>query len=82
MLKLDNYSHSYSSDDILNLKNIDFEIKKGDLILITGDTGSGKTTLIYALNGIIPHVLEGKSSGSQKLYGKELSLIPLTDILN
>ncbi len=80
MLKLDNYSHSYSSDDILNLKNIDFEIKKGDLILITGDTGGGKTTLIYALNGIIPHVLGGRSSGSQKLYGKELSLIPLTDI--
>lgn len=35
------------------LKDISFEIKKGDFVTITGPSGSGKTTLLLSLAGLI-----------------------------
>lgn len=34
--------------------NIDFEIKRGEHVAIIGDNGTGKTTLLKILNGVIP----------------------------
>ena len=47
------------------LNNVSLEIEKGDLIGIIGHTGSGKSTLIQHLNGLLePHngkvILDGK----------------------
>jgi len=35
------------------LKNINFEIKTGEIIAIMGNSGSGKTTLLNLLSGFI-----------------------------
>jgi ATP-binding cassette, subfamily B, bacterial PglK len=43
---------SFNYDDKVILKNIDFEIKKGDAVGIIGKSGSGKTTLIDILLGL------------------------------
>ncbi|MDC0216477.1 ABC transporter ATP-binding protein/permease, partial [Candidatus Pelagibacter sp.] len=51
-LKLKNISFSYNEKTHI-FNNIDFEIKKGDFIGIIGETGSGKSTLIDLLTGLI-----------------------------
>ena len=49
-----NVSFRYSDNSPYILKNINFVIKKGDRVGVTGTTGSGKTTLIDILTGLLP----------------------------
>jgi len=39
-------------DDFHVLKNIDFSVKKGEIVVICGPSGSGKSTLIRCINGL------------------------------
>lgn len=41
------------SNIFTGLYNVNFDIKKGEFIVITGVVGSGKTSLLYALSGIM-----------------------------
>jgi len=52
--------------EVIALRDIDFELPRGKVLGILGGTGSGKTTLIKILNGLL------EPSGGQVLYdGKE-----------
>lgn len=52
-IKLDNLSFSYSNNNILALEKINLNIDKGKKIGIYGKTGSGKSTLIDLIIGLI-----------------------------
>ena len=39
-------------DDFHVLKNIDFSVKKGEIVVVCGSSGSGKSTLIRCINGL------------------------------
>lgn len=47
-----------------DLKNIDFTVRKGEFMVITGPIGSGKSSLLWALQGLMKRL-----SGSVKLNG-------------
>ena len=56
LIKVENLSCVYSEDTpykIQALNNVNFELEKGEIIGIIGHTGSGKSTLIQHLNGLI-----------------------------
>lgn len=54
ILEIENLEKSYElkKDKIRVLKNINLQVKKGELIAIMGPSGSGKTTLLNILSGI------------------------------
>ncbi len=54
IIKLSGISKIYKSgvDTVSALKNIDLEIKKGELLVILGPSGSGKTTLLNIIGGL------------------------------
>lgn len=45
-----------SLQKIITLKDIDFKVKKGDLVFVIGDVGSGKSSLLSALTGDLLYV--------------------------
>ena len=56
MIKLININHTYNEDTVMQvsaIKNINLEIKDGEFIGLIGHTGSGKSTLIQHLNGLL-----------------------------
>ena len=60
----------FSYADKIILENVNFNVEKGETVVIAGLSGSGKTTLIRLLNGLIPQVYEGKLTGKIKILGK------------
>ena len=62
------------------LKGIDLAIPDGTFVGVTGAAGSGKSTLTYAVNGIIPHCYPGDFYGSVRVDGLDTCEASLTDI--
>ena len=55
MIKVENVSKDYELDDgtkVKALKDINLEVKEGEILGIMGKSGSGKTTLLRALRGV------------------------------
>ena len=66
---IQNLSFRYSTGDHPALADISLTIPAGQLVLIMGAGGAGKSTLINAFNGLIPHFFKGSISGSVRLSG-------------
>jgi len=45
------------------LSGVDLQIPRGQIVLVTGPAGSGKTTLCSCINGLVPHYHEGELKG-------------------
>ncbi|MCD6356034.1 MAG: ATP-binding cassette domain-containing protein [Anaerolineaceae bacterium] len=62
-IKFDQVTFHYAGSKTPALDGINLEIKNGEIVLITGPAGSGKTTLCSCINGLIPHYHEGDLAG-------------------
>ena len=77
MVKFDNISFSYGNKNDEQLKNISFEINRGEFVLICGRSACGKTTVTKCINGLIPHFSEGNYSGTVIINGREVANTPV-----
>ena len=85
MIKFSNISFRYKNNktDKGNLTNINLEIDDGELIVLTGESGCGKTTLTRLLNGLAPNYYSGTVTGEllidgENIIGKSVSEIGRT----
>ena len=58
------------------LEHISLDIAAGEVIVMTGPSGSGKSSLTRVINGLIPYFYEGELSGEVFVDGKLLKEIP------
>lgn len=64
MITIRNLQFQYDAAPEINaLYEIDLEIRKGECVILTGESGCGKTTLTRCLNGLIPNFFEGTLTG-------------------
>lgn len=52
------------------VRNLSFDVKKGEILGIAGESGSGKTMTALSILGLLPY--KGKASGSIRFDGEEL----------
>ena len=76
MIEIKNLSHAYRNADTLiyAVKNVNLLLERGKISCIIGHTGSGKSTLIQHLNGLLKPtegevLLDGKN-----IYGKDIKM--------
>ncbi|MEM4441112.1 MAG: ATP-binding cassette domain-containing protein [Desulfurococcaceae archaeon] len=62
------------------LRGVDLVIEKGEHVLIIGETGSGKTTLVKAVTGVGELVYGGESRGEVLVDGKYLKNLEPEDV--
>ena len=72
IIDFNNVSFSYGTQTEGCLKNINLKIRMGEFVLFTGASGSGKTTVMRLINGLIPHFFEGNLSGQVKVLGRRI----------
>ncbi|OFS53979.1 glutamine ABC transporter ATP-binding protein [Staphylococcus sp. HMSC064E03] len=67
MIKIENLNKKFGKNEVL--KDINLEIKKGEVLAIIGPSGSGKSTLLRCMN-----LLETPTNGRVVFEGNELSI--------
>jgi energy-coupling factor transport system ATP-binding protein len=68
-VEIKNLAFTYEGADVPALKDINLTISPGEILLITGPAGSGKTTLCSCINGLIPHYHQGRLDGDVLVRG-------------
>ncbi len=79
-LIVENLSFRYRDRQETAIRDITFSVEKGEILLIAGASGCGKTTLIRAINGLIPRSYKGEVMGRVLLYGEETKGWPLARV--
>ena len=79
-LVVKNLSFKYRTRPELAIEDISFELRQGELLLIAGSSGCGKTTLARSINGLIPRSYRGERSGNVLLYGKEVAELKIAEM--
>lgn len=80
IIKFENFTFKYRSQQEPTLKNINFEVKSGEKIVIIGPSGSGKSTLAKAINSQIPNTFDGNISGKITIIDKDIENSSIFDI--
>lgn len=73
MIEIQNVSFEYEKSQG-TLSHIDLNIQQGECIVLTGESGCGKTTITKLINGLIPHFVEGGTlSGTTIVNGMNVA---------
>jgi energy-coupling factor transporter ATP-binding protein EcfA2 len=79
-LVIENLSFQYRTRPEPAIQNISFSLNPGEMLLIAGSSGCGKTTLARCINGLIPRSYGGARSGKVLLHGKDVSEMTLVQV--
>ncbi|RPJ27405.1 MAG: ABC transporter ATP-binding protein [Chloroflexi bacterium] len=79
-LVIEDLSFQYRTRPEPAIENISFELKPGEMLLIAGSSGCGKTTLARCINGLIPRSYRGKRDGRVLLHGKDVAEMQIADM--
>jgi energy-coupling factor transport system ATP-binding protein len=71
VFRMDSLSFRYPMADTPALKGIDLALAKGEVLLLAGPSGGGKSTIIRLLNGLAVHHYHGELKGDFKVLGRD-----------
>jgi len=79
-LVVENLTFRYRRRTEPAIENVSFSVLPGQVILIAGSSGCGKTTLMRCINGLIPYTYHGEMSGDIRLYGQSIKGMEMVNI--
>ncbi len=80
MISFNHVSYRYPFQDTDVVSDLTFNVSPGSVVLVTGVSGCGKTTLMRLANGLCPHYYEGTLSGNVKIFGKDTQTSSVSEI--
>ena len=80
MIIFDHVTYAYEGKETPSLRDCTFSVKPGELILLTGESGCGKTTIIKLVNGLLQHTGGGTLAGTVMVGGQDVAQTPLWEL--
>ncbi len=71
MIDFERVTITYADADVPVLRAVELHIGEGELCLVIGPTGVGKSTLLGAMNGLVPHFTGGTLDGRVLVAGRD-----------
>jgi len=71
VIEFEDVTLSYPRAGRPTLRGVSLQLPEGDLCLVIGGTGTGKSTLLGAVNGLVPHFTGGELSGRVTVAGRD-----------
>ncbi|MEU3945186.1 ATP-binding cassette domain-containing protein [Streptomyces sp. NPDC029526] len=71
MIRFENVSVTYDGADEPSVRGVDFEVPEGELVLLVGPSGVGKSTVLGAVSGLVPHFTGGTLRGRVTVAGRD-----------
>lgn len=72
VLALDRLSYLYPGGAAPALLDVTLNVEEGELVLLAGRSGGGKSTLLRVANGLVPHVHGGAVTGAASVCGMDV----------
>ena len=79
LLSLRDLTFTYRDAHTPALANLSLDLHAGDLLVVMGAGGAGKSTLCRCFNGIIPHFLKGTLDGTALVAGRDTRDMPVSE---
>ncbi|OKJ50291.1 cobalt ABC transporter ATP-binding protein [Streptomyces sp. CB02009] len=76
MIRFENVSVTYEAGAEPTLRNVDLTVPEGELVLLVGPSGVGKSTLLGAVSGLVPHFTGGTLTGRVTVDGRDTRTHP------
>ncbi len=76
MIRFEDVTVTYDGAAAPVLSNVDLHVPEGELVLVVGRTGTGKSTLLRCVNGLVPHFTGGTLRGRVTVAGRDTRTHP------
>ncbi|MFD4626125.1 ABC transporter ATP-binding protein [Streptomyces sp. NPDC058475] len=71
MIRFEDVSVTYDGAAGPTVQGVDFEVPEGELVLLVGPSGVGKSTVLGAVSGLVPHFTGGTLRGRVTVAGRD-----------
>ena len=73
ILELQNVTYTYDGEELPVWRLLSCAFYEGKIHAISGPSGCGKSSILYLIDGLIPHMYEGKLEGNVILRGEDIT---------
>ena len=80
MIEFKNVNFRYRGTDESGLHDLSLTINDGEMVLLCGASGCGKTTVGRLINGLIPHYYKGELTGNVLVNGMDIEKTELYEL--
>ncbi|MFJ9564883.1 ABC transporter ATP-binding protein [Streptomyces fuscichromogenes] len=71
MIRFEDVSVTYDGAARPAVQGVDFEVPEGELVLLVGPSGTGKSTVLNSVSGLVPHFTGGTLRGRVTVAGRD-----------
>ncbi|MCS7282553.1 MAG: energy-coupling factor ABC transporter ATP-binding protein [Anaerolineae bacterium] len=79
-LLVENLTFRYQARPEPAIQDVSFALRPGEIVLVAGASGCGKTTLIRCINGLIPRTYRGELQGRILVYGRDARAMSMAEL--